>query len=159
MIREGSNSGSISQIKPWYPDNYSRDVYFSLKELQRTQKVPDNNVKAALIEWAAEDIRQLIRMKEGKVVLTTLHQRGSVGDDVWTRFTTSEKLVELELGEIAQEANRIHDGWSQLLFQTASEVAQNQALRRRIAEFPSQQVEYREAWEAVRKNSIEELSK
>lgn len=145
------------RTKPWYPDNWPREMYWSLKEQSATQKVPEKLLKSALIKWAAEDVRQLLRMREGKGVLTALHQKGSVGDDIWRRFTTSEKLLELELNEVAQEANGLKEGWPQQLFQTATEVTQNEALRKRIAEFPEQQADFRETYERIRQSSLEEL--
>jgi translocation protein SEC66 len=145
----------LAKVQPWYPDNVSKDLYFSLKETD--QKVPDKLLKAALIRWAAEDIRQLVRMRECKPILTQLHQRGSVGDDIWTRFTTSEKLHQMEINELAQEANNLKPGWAQQMIQTATEVAQNESLRKRISEFPSQQEEYRRTYEEIRKSSLNEL--
>ncbi|CAN6656144.1 translocation protein Sec66p [Trichomonascus vanleenenianus] len=147
----------LVNTKPWYPDNYARELYWSVKESD--QKIPENVLRAALIRWAAEDVRQLLRMREGKTVLTALHQKGSVGDDVWNRFNTSQKLLELEINEIAAEANAIKPGWAEMLFQTATEVTQHEALEKRIAEFPQQQAEYRAAWERLRKTNLEELTK
>ncbi|ANB13917.1 Sec63 complex subunit SEC66 [Sugiyamaella lignohabitans] len=115
-------------------------------------------MKAAILKWAAEDIRQMIRMNDSKQYLTVLHQRGSVGDDIWKRFTMSEKFLQLELEDIRREAEAIHPNWTQQLFQTASEIAQNEGLRKRINEFPAQQQEYRQAFEALRENSIKELT-
>lgn len=150
----------LAKIDPWYPENWAREIYLSLKEQSESgnQKVPDKLLKSALVKWAAEDVRQLLRMREGKGVLTALHQKGSVGDDVWKRFTTSEKLLELELNEVAQEANSLKEGWAQKLFQTATEVTQNEALRKRIEEFPEQQSDFKETYERIRQNSLEELS-
>lgn len=145
----------MAKLQPWYPENISKDIYFSLKATD--QKVPDKLLKAALIRWAAEDIRQLVRMRECKPILTQLHQRGSVGDELWTRFTSSEKLHQMEINELAQEANDLKSNWAQQMIQTATEVVQNEALRKRINEFPKQQEEYRRIYEGIRKSSLEEL--
>lgn len=82
-----------------------------------------------------------------------------MGDDIWIRFTTSEKLHQLEINELAQEANNIKPGWAQQMIQTATEVAQNESVRKRINEFPAQQEEYRRAYEEIRESNLKELAK
>jgi translocation protein SEC66 len=85
-------------------------------------------------------------MKELKPNITLLHQRGSVGDDIWTRFTTSEKLAEMELNEVAQEAEKLHKGWGQQIIASAVELTQNAAIRKRMADF-SKNPDYKAALE------------
>lgn len=121
------------------------------------RKVPPTLMKAALLQWAAEDIRQLIRMKDCKPILESLHQRGSVGEDVWIRFTASEKVVNSDVQAIQAQAESLQKGWANQLFASASEVAQSDGLRKRMAEFPAQQEEYRQAWESIRASSLKEL--
>lgn len=147
----------ITKTEPWYTQNFPRELYFSLKDNPTTQKVPEKLIKAALIRWAAEDVRQMLKMRENKPVLTSLHQRGSIGDDVWNRFNTSEKLLQLEINEIAQEANDIKEGWAQQLLQTATEVCQNEGLRKRLVDLTAQQTDYKEAYDNIRKSSLNEL--
>ena len=93
-----------------------------------------------------------VKNRENKPVLTSLHQRGSIGDDVWNRFNTSEKLLQLEINEIAQEANDIKEGWAQQLLQTATEVCQNEGLRKRLVDLTAQQTDYKEAYDNIRKS-------
>lgn len=146
----------FTSLKPWYEKNISRDLYFSIKESSADQKVPDKLIKAALLKWAAEDVQRLIKMREGSQVLMNLHQRGSVGDNLWTRYTTSEKLLMLDLNELAREAEAIKPGWSQQVIQLATEITQNQAIRKRISEVHAD-TEYREALEALSAKSVKEL--
>uniref|UniRef100_A0A060TAP8 ARAD1B08536p n=1 Tax=Blastobotrys adeninivorans TaxID=409370 RepID=A0A060TAP8_BLAAD len=148
----------LASIQPWYPYNYSKEIYLSLRDNAGDQKVPDKLLKAALVKWAAEDIRQLLRMRESKQVLQGLHQKGSVGDDIWRRLTASEKMVELEINSLAAEANSLKEGWAQQMFQTATEVTQNESIRKRLEDFPKQQAEFREAWEKVSKANLEDLT-
>lgn len=96
-------------------------------------------------------------MKDCKPVLESLHQRGSVGEDVWIRFTASEKAVNADVMAIQGHAEALQKGWAGQLFASASEVAQSDALRKRMLEFPAQQQEYKQAWDAIRKASLEEL--
>lgn len=140
----------LARTQPWYPDNYPRELYSSLKEAAESgeQKVPDTVLRAALLKWAAEDVRQLLRMNELKPNLATLHQRGSVGDDIWVRFTTSHKLAEVELNEIAQEAERLHKGWSKTIIPSAVELTQNAAIRKRLVDFADNK-DYRAALDAA----------
>lgn len=151
----------MRDTEPWYPDNFAKELYFAVvdkKDEIKDEKEFDKLAKSALIRWASEDLRRFIKMRENKQVLTGLHQRGAVGDEIWNRFTTSEKLLELELQEVAKEAETYQEGWSQQLFQTATEVTQNEAIRKRMAEFPKQQQDYREAYEAARKSSLADLT-
>ncbi|KAF8946492.1 translocation protein S66 [Haplosporangium gracile] len=61
-------------------------------------------------------------MREDKQVLANLVKQGTVGDDIWTEFTLSEKELEQEIMAIVAEANTFKEGWGQTILQTASEV-------------------------------------
>ena len=53
----------ITKTEPWYTQNFPRELYFSLKDNPTTQKVPEKLIKAALIRWAAEDVRQMLKIE------------------------------------------------------------------------------------------------
>jgi hypothetical protein len=61
-------------------------------------------------------------MREDKQVLAKLVKQGTVGDDIWTEFTLSEKEIEQEIMAIVAEANTFKEGWGQTILQTASEI-------------------------------------
>lgn len=144
-------------MTPFYPTNFARDNYFALKSLEKPP--PEKIIKAALIRWASEDVRKLLKIKACKEVLTTLHQRGSVGDNTWAKVTTQEKQLEFDINAIAAEANAIKPGWANTLFQTATEVTQNEGLRRRLADSQAMKVEFQEKLDIIQKKSLEEFSK
>lgn len=144
-------------MEPFYPTSFARDNFFHLKSLEKTP--PEKIMKAALIRWAAEDIRKLLKLKNNKEILSTLHQRGSVGDNTWTKFTAQEKALELEINQIAVIANELKPGWANLLFQTATEITQNEGLRKRIADTEDMKKDYQEKLDIIQKKSLEELSK
>ena len=56
--------------------------------------VPASLLKAALLRRATEDIHRIITIRSAKQALAQLLQRGSIGDDLWTRFTAAEKEIE-----------------------------------------------------------------
>lgn len=65
--------------------------------------MPDSVVRAALLRRATEDIRRIIQVRTAKAALTTLLQRGSVGDDLWQRFQRAEMEMEEELKDVVME--------------------------------------------------------
>ncbi|ODQ64792.1 hypothetical protein NADFUDRAFT_26211 [Nadsonia fulvescens var. elongata DSM 6958] len=121
---------SLEGMKPWYPTHTSRDIYETLAEM--APKPPTKVLTSALLRRATEDIRRVVKIREAKGALATLHQKGSVSDDLWLRFTKSEKLMELELQDCANEANKIKEGFASTLFSSAQEIAQNDAIRQRL---------------------------
>ena len=66
-------------------------------------KVPDSVLKAALLRRATEDIHRIIIIRNAKQALSTLLQRGSVGDDIWQQFLRAEKEMEEELRDVVTE--------------------------------------------------------
>ncbi|CDO53424.1 hypothetical protein DV451_003972 [Geotrichum candidum] len=148
---------SLYSTEPIFNTNFARDNYFALKDLPKSP--PEKILKAALLRWASEDVRKLLKLKTSKEILSTLHQRGSVGDNTWTKFLTQEKQVEVELNTIAQEANELKPEWANTLFQTAQEIALNQGLRKRLVETQKLKEDYQEQFDKVQKRTLEELTK
>ena len=70
---------------------------------EKSPKIPDSVLRAALLRRAVEDIHRLIQVKSAKQACTTLLQRGSVGDDLWQRFQRAEKEMEEELRDVVTE--------------------------------------------------------
>lgn len=65
--------------------------------------MPDSILKAALLQRACEDVHRILAIRSGKQALSNLLQRGSVGDDLWQRFTRAEKEMEEELRDVVTE--------------------------------------------------------
>lgn len=83
-----------------------RNVYLSLLHLEPAEKtpaVPESLLRAALLRRAVEDIRRIIEIRSAKQALSTLLQRGSIGDDLWQRFLRAEKEMEDELRDVVME--------------------------------------------------------
>ena len=70
---------------------------------EKTPRIPDSIIRAALLRRAVEDIQRLIQIKSAKQACSTLLQKGSVGDDLWQRFQRAEKEMEEELRDVVQE--------------------------------------------------------
>lgn len=70
---------------------------------EKTPRVPESVLKAALLRRAVEDIDRLIQIKSAKQACSSLLQRGSVGDDLWQRFERGEKEMEEELRDVVTE--------------------------------------------------------
>lgn len=156
----------VAGLKPVYETSFARDNYFYSKNLLEQQvadkvpvakRIPESTIKAALVRWAGEDVRQLIKMKQSKETLTQLHQKGFVGDSTFTKFTTSEKAIELEIQEIAKEANSYKEGFGQAIFALASDVSQTDGIRTRLANAQKLKVEYQERLNKIRKDALAEL--
>jgi translocation protein SEC66 len=58
-----------------------------------------------------------------------LLNKGSIGDDTLARFAAAEKELEAEIVEVVGEANTFREGWGQLIFATASEMAHSEKQR------------------------------
>jgi translocation protein SEC66 len=65
--------------------------------------VPDSLLKAALLKRAQEDVTRVVQMRQTKPALATLLQRGSIGDDLWTRFLRAEQELEAEVRDVMNE--------------------------------------------------------
>jgi translocation protein SEC66 len=86
-----------------------RNIYLSLlheepaEGQEKTPKVPESLLRAALLRRAVEDIHRIIQIRSAKQACSTLLQRGSVGDDLWQRFQRAEKEMEEELRDVVME--------------------------------------------------------
>lgn len=65
--------------------------------------VPESVLKAALLRRAMEDIHRIMQIRNAKQALSSLLQRGSVGDDLWQRFLRAEREMEEELRDVVTE--------------------------------------------------------
>lgn len=98
-----------ANLAPWFGPNLQRNVYLSLLHMdpedgnQKSPRVPDSVLKAALLRRAVEDIDRLIQIKSAKQACSSLLLRGSVGDDLWQRFQRAEKEMEEELRDVVTE--------------------------------------------------------
>ncbi|KAI9687216.1 MAG: translocation protein S66 [Bathelium mastoideum] len=159
LYRKRKASRALS-LAPWFPPHLQRNIYLSLLHIEdspaqqtanaaaeKPAKVPDSVLKAALLRRATEDIHRIIQVRTAKQALSTLLQRGSVGDDLWQQFLRAEKEIEAELKDVVQEANAFAENWGQTIFQSASEMANNQIMRKRLDEIQSQVSAEKEWWE------------
>lgn len=70
---------------------------------EKSIKVPDSVIRAALLRRAVEDIHRIIQIRTAKAACSSLLARGSVGDDLWQRFERAEKEMEEELRDVVME--------------------------------------------------------
>ncbi len=97
-----------ASLESWFPPHLQRNIYLSLLHVEPeagSSKVPDSVLKAALLRRATEDIQRIITIRNAKQALSTLLQRGSVGDDLWQRFLRAEKEIEEELRDVVTEVS------------------------------------------------------
>ncbi|KAF1941610.1 hypothetical protein EJ02DRAFT_454996 [Clathrospora elynae] len=139
-------AATAASLEPWFPPHLQRNVYLSLLHME-DPKVPDSILKAALLRRATEDIHRIVQVRNAKQALQVLLQRGSVGDDLWQRFQRAEKEIEEELRDVVNEANAFAPNWGQTIFQSASEMAQNNQIRERLSEITSKTAAEKEWWE------------
>ncbi|KAF2281192.1 translocation protein-like protein sec66 [Westerdykella ornata] len=151
-------AAKAASLAPWFPQHIQRDVYLTLLHMEHP-KVPDSILKAALLRRATEDVRRIVQIRNAKQALQTLLQRGSVGDDLWQRFQRAEKEIEEELRDVVTEANAFVPNWGQVIFQSASEMAQNANLREHLSEILSTAKSEREWWDQRRATLQDELLK
>lgn len=71
----------------------------------KSPKIPDSILRAALLRRAIEDLNRLVQIRSAKQACSSLLQRGSVGDDLWQRFQRAEKEMEGELRDVVQEVS------------------------------------------------------
>jgi translocation protein SEC66 len=146
-------AANAAQLSPWFPPHLQRNIYLTLLH-QDEPKVPDSILKAALLRRATEDIHRIVQVRNAKQALQVLLQRGSVGDDLWQRFQRAEKEIEEELRDVVSEANAFAPNWGQTIFQSASEMAQNNHIRERLNEIEAKAPAEKEWWE-TRKAGIQ----
>ncbi|KFA64137.1 hypothetical protein S40285_00844 [Stachybotrys chlorohalonatus IBT 40285] len=149
-----------ANLAPWFGPHLQRNIYLSLLHMspedgaEKTPRVPDSVLRAALLRRAVEDIHRLIQVRTAKQACSSLLQRGSVGDDLWQRFQRAEKEMEEELRDVVTEANALVPNWGQFIFQSANEIAANTKLRERLAEIQAQADTEKEWWDK-RKSQIQ----
>ncbi|KAL2269807.1 hypothetical protein VTJ83DRAFT_1991 [Remersonia thermophila] len=154
-----------ANLAPWFGPHLQRNIYLSLLHMEpeegsdKTPKVPDSVIRAALLRRAVEDIHRIIQIRTAKQACGTLLQRGSVGDDLWQRFLRAEKEMEEELRDVVMEANALVPGWGQIIFQSANEIAANKVLRDRLQEIEKNAEADKEWWEKRRATLQSELTK
>ncbi|UNI15078.1 Translocation protein S66 [Purpureocillium takamizusanense] len=146
-----------ANLAPWFGPNLQRNVYLSLLHMnpepgsgEKTPRVPDSLLRAALLRRAVEDIERLIQVKSAKQACSSLLLRGSVGDDLWQRFRRAEVEMEEELRDVVQEANALAPNWGPTIFQSAHEIAANTKLRQRLDEIQAQTEAEKQWWEKRR---------
>ncbi|OBT71673.1 hypothetical protein VF21_10583 [Pseudogymnoascus sp. 05NY08] len=147
-------------LAPWFPSHLQRNIYLSLLHMEpedgneKTPKVPESVLRAALLRRAVEDIRRIIQVRTAKQACSTLLQRGSVGDDLWQRFLRAEKEMEDELRDVVMEANALAPNWGLTIFQSANEILANTVFREKLDDIQAQTAAEKEWWEK-RRASIE----
>lgn len=77
-------------------------------------------------------------LKEAKPALMNLLQRGLVGDELLERLLVAEKELDIELSEVAAEANEYSEGWGSAIFAVASEALQATMCREIYQDIPKQ---------------------
>lgn len=156
-----------ANLEPWFGPHLQRNVYLSLLHMEpeegseKSPKVPESIIRAALLRRAVEDIRRIVHIRNAKTACSSLLQRGSVGDDLWQRFQRAEKETEEELRDVVMEANALFPGWGQIIFQSANEIASNTLLREKLDTIQAQTEHEKEWWEkrraAVKQEFMQEL--
>ncbi|WRT65665.1 uncharacterized protein IL334_002610 [Kwoniella shivajii] len=126
-------------FEPWFPAHPSREIYISL--LSSSTDIPDSLLKSALLVRAVTDVKRIWRLRDDKIALTQLHQRGLIGDDTMSRFAAAEKELEAEIVDVVSEANTFRQGWGQLIFATATEMAQAEKTRETVMNIPKLKVQ------------------
>jgi translocation protein SEC66 len=95
-----------AHLAPWFDRHVARDVYLSLLHTEPQPgepKIPESVLKAALLRRATEDIIRIVQVRNAKPALSTLLQRGSIGDELWQRFQRGEKEIEEEVRDVVNE--------------------------------------------------------
>ncbi|KEZ44411.1 Translocation protein sec66 [Scedosporium apiospermum] len=153
-----------ANLEPWFGPHLQRNIYLSLLHMEpengdekSEKKIPDNVLKAALLRRAVEDINRLVQIRTAKQAITSLLQKGSVGDDLWQRFQRAEKEMENELRDVVMEANGLAPNWGQFIFQSANEIAVNVQFRKRLEEIQGKVASEKEWWEKRRATLETEL--
>ena len=101
---------NASSLEPWFPPHLQRNIYLSLLHLEpesndnkKAPAVPESVLKAALLRRATEDIHRVLAVRSAKQALSSLLQKGSVGDELWQRFLLAEKEIEEEVRDVVNE--------------------------------------------------------
>ncbi|GAA5947622.1 hypothetical protein JCM10213_002234 [Rhodosporidiobolus nylandii] len=110
--------------EPWFPPHKSRDIYVSLLSLDPPPPRPI--LVAALLRRAMDDVKLIWSVRDAKTSLTTLLQKGQIGDELWERFLEAEKELEAEIVEVVGEANTFEPGYGQKIFNVASDMVSHE---------------------------------
>ncbi|KAL1915378.1 uncharacterized protein VTP21DRAFT_6836 [Calcarisporiella thermophila] len=117
--------GKSFKAEPWFGQHHERNEYITLL----SKDAPDNHLKAALLRRATEDLRRVLRLREDKQALSQLLRNGAVGDDLWAQVLATEQEMNQELQEVVEEANALHEGWGEMIFQHANEIVQHERVK------------------------------
>lgn len=141
----------LANTVQFYEYNFAKDAYLELKS---TPKVPTKLMKSALLAWATENFTRLLRYRENEPNMVALLQKGDIGEEAFERFTGSKTLNETELQELAGEAKLLDPKWDTMI-QSVTEIAQQNAVRRRLAQIGNLKQEYYELAGPASNESIE----
>jgi translocation protein SEC66 len=102
-----------ASLAPWFDPHTPRNIYLSLLHHEPSNdggeksaaKVPESILKAALMRRATEDIHRIIAVRNAKQALSTLLQRGCIGEELWQRYQRAEKEMEDELRDVVNEVS------------------------------------------------------
>ncbi len=94
-----------------------------------------------LLRRAVANVSRAFRVREDKAALNNLLVKGSIGDDLWNSFLGAEKELEAEIYEVITEANSYVEGWGSIIFQSASEILQNEKYREIFVNIPKKRAE------------------
>lgn len=148
------------RLAPYFPPHTTRNVYLSLLHLpdsEKSTKVPDSVLRAALLSRAMTDIHRIMEIRTRKPALSTLLQRGVVGDEIYQRLLRAESELEAELKDVVAEANALAPGWGQSIFQSAGEMVQNKLLREKLDSIKETIPAEKKVWEETRESARREL--
>lgn len=121
----------IQNTKPFFPQNVQKSMYYELLA-NEDPKTNEKVLKAALFRWASETVRRTLKLKECEQFFNKMYQTGSIGDDMWKRFTIAQKLEEVEIQIIAKEVESFKQGWTAEFFPLLQPITFNEALKRRV---------------------------
>ncbi|WWC68662.1 uncharacterized protein I206_102594 [Kwoniella pini CBS 10737] len=130
-----------TSFEPWFPKHPSRETYITLISASSSSSssetpIPDSLLKSALLVRAITDVKRIWRLRDDKIALTQLSQKGLIGDDTMLRFSAAEKELEAEIVDVVSEANSFRQGWGQMIFATATEMAQAEKTRETVMNIP-----------------------
>ncbi|KWU45010.1 hypothetical protein RHOSPDRAFT_3712, partial [Rhodotorula sp. JG-1b] len=91
-----------------------------------------------------DDVKLIWSIRDAKTSLTTLLQKGQIGDDLWERFLLAEKELEGEIVEVVGEANTFEPGYGQRIFAHASDMVSHERWKEIYRDIPKQREAERE---------------
>ena len=80
-----------------------------------------------------------------------------MGDEIWQRLLRAEQEMEVEVKDVVSEANALHAGWGQSVFQSANEMVQNKMMKERLDAVRGTVETEKLKWEAKREISRREI--